>query len=323
MTARTRRGLLVRWLTVALTIGGAAAIIEETTPQAHQAAGVKLAFYNIRSGKGIPGLRGRPTPFADVNNCADTSKPLNAWGAGIVQRTIREATADDEVIALGLAESWKAVCASPENVRAALGWKAVSSSHNGVALVARYGLRDEVWQQLDTTQNSNPADTAWVLHAQVFADRAGRRTLPVFVAHWYGTGAGQTATYERQARQTLAFMRSKSAGKPHVLMGDLNVWTAASGTCRQTPNGDAALQALRSAGYVDAWPTTQGAADGSTGMLNRASCGTPEGTAWKRIDYAWSPAAYPPLGMQRFGMVPPGEAAPSDHYGIITRYGSP
>jgi hypothetical protein len=55
-------------------------------------------------------------------------------------------------------------------------------------------------------------------------------------------------------------------------------------------------------------------------MLNRAGCGAPEGSAWKRIDYAWSSTGYLPVDIIRFGVVPAGDAAPSDHYGIIVTY---
>src|SRR5262249_41242405 len=46
-------------------------------------------------------------------------------------------------------------------------------------------------------------------------------------------------------------------------------------------------------------------------------CGNPEGYAWKRIDYAWTPPTYLPIDIQRWAMNPPGDASPSDHYGII------
>jgi hypothetical protein len=72
---------------------------------------------------------------------------------------------------------------------------------------------------------------------------------------------------------------------------------------------------------VDAWPAVHGTAEGNTGMVNRSRCGQPEGAAWKRIDYAWAPR--PPLDMTRFGIVPPGDPAPSDHYGIVVRYPRP
>jgi len=319
----TRRVHAVALATGLWAASGAPAPASRTSPGQEDRA-IKVAFYNIRSGKGVPGFRGRAAAFADVANCTDSTKPVNAWGAGIVQRALQDAIGgDDEVIALGLAEAWTSVCASARNVRTALGWAAASSSHNGVAMVARYGLRNESWQQLDTAQNNNPADTAWVLHADVSLDRAQRQTLAVYVAHWYATGAQQSAGYERQARQTVAFMQQTSGGRPHVLIGDLNAWTAASETCRQQPNGAAAVAVLTSAGYVDAWPALHGTADGNTGMLNRAKCGQPEGAAWKRVDYAWSPRGLRPLDMTRFGIVPPGDPAPSDHYGIAVRYPRP
>jgi hypothetical protein len=49
---------------------------------------VKVAFYNIQGGKGEPGFPGRSQPFVDTANCVDTTKPLNAWGVGFVQRTL-------------------------------------------------------------------------------------------------------------------------------------------------------------------------------------------------------------------------------------------
>jgi exonuclease III len=290
-------------------------------PPVQGAVTVKIAFYNIRSGQGVPGLPGRPVSFSAGSNCRDRSKPLNAWGTGAVQKTLTSSLGDDpSIVALGLAEAWTATCASPESVRAALGWKAASASHNGVALVARYGFKGERWQQLDTSKNKSPGDTAWVLRADVCVDRSCQRQLPVYVAHWYGTGAQQQDIYANQARQTLAFMQSTSGRHPHVLIGDLNVWTARGPVCRQTPNGAAALDVLSNAHYVDAWQLLHATEDGSTGMLNRRGCGAPEGAAWKRIDYAWSPESFQPTAITRFGMVAPGNEAPSDHYGIIAVY---
>ena len=57
-------------------------------------------------------------------------------------------------------------------------------------------------------------------------------------------------------------------------------------------------------------------------MTNRAGCGNPVGATFKRIDYSWSKNILP-VSMQRFGMVPPGQPAPSDHYGIIIEYPRP
>ena len=183
-----------------------------------------------------------------------------------------------------------------------LGWKAASDVENGVALVARYGFTDERWQQLDTSRNKVPSDTAWVLRAAVCTEATCRRTLLTYVTHWYTTGPAQQSTYGTQARQTLDFMQATSEGKPHVLIGDLNVWTAPGAICRQTPNGAEALETLAAAKYIDAWRSVHGDQEGFTGMLNRRGCGDPEGSAWKRIDYAWSPSTYRPLDITRFGL---------------------
>jgi exonuclease III len=281
---------------------------------------VKLAFYNIKSGLGVQPLRSHAATFADGGNCTDSSKPMNAWGTGVVQKTLTGALSDPSVVALGLAEAWKATCASPEHVRAALDWKTTASVQNGTSLVARYGLKDQRWQQLDTSANRNPSDTAWVLRALVCTDPGCRDTLIAYVTHWSATGPKQREIYELQARQTVDWMRSTSGNERHVLIGDLNVWTANGEVCRQTPNGAAAIAVLSGAGYIDAWPRIHGDAEGYTGMLNRVRCGTPEGYAWKRIDYAWSPSNYPPRDISRFGVTPPGEPAPSDHYGIVVSY---
>ena len=121
-----------------------------------QPATVKVAYFNIQSGKGEPGLTGRPVVFSDNVNCTDPAAPLNAWGTGFLQQHLTAALADPSIVALGLAEAW--TCASPNNVRAALGWKATSTERNGVALLARHGFAGpEEWVQLDTSLNLNPA----------------------------------------------------------------------------------------------------------------------------------------------------------------------
>ena len=45
-----------------------------------------------------------------------------------------------------------------------------------------------------------------------------------------------------------------------------------------------AVQILKEADYVDAWPAVHGTAEGFTGMWSRSGCGEPEGYLWKRID---------------------------------------
>ena len=282
---------------------------------AQPAEPVAVAFYNIRAGQGIQPLRGHAALFVDGHNCTEANKPRNAWGAGIIQREFDRLNADPHVVALGLAEAW--FCASPENVRKALGWKQQTGEQNGTGLVARHGFRGKAdWLQLDTSQNKSPGDTMWVVRAVVCVDATCSRTLDVYAAHWSGTGPQGQQTSDRQAAESVKFM-SQSRG-PHVLIGDLNVFEGPSVVCNQKPN-NSSLDALRQAGYVDAWPAIHGRDPGFTGMLNRAGCGTPEGAPWKRIDYAWV-RGMTPIAIERFGMPAPGEAAPSDHVGIVATF---
>jgi hypothetical protein len=270
----------------------------------------------MRSGKGIAALPGHAAPYTDSANCTDPSQPLNAWGVGAVQTELLRALGDPAVIALAVNESWGTVCGSPENIRNALGWKAATRERNGVAIVARYGFAGaDEWLQLDTTLNPMPSDTMWVVRAPVCLDAACTQSMAVYAAHWYGTGTASETTFSRQAQQTVQFLTTTSGGQPHVFLGDLNVFEGAV-VCNQTPN-NTALSALRNAGYLDAWTTTNGAAEGYTGMVNRAGCGNPIGYPFKRIDYAWTPASFPAMAMTRFGIVPPGDAAPSDHFGVL------
>lgn len=276
----------------------------------------KLAFYNIRSGQGVQPLRGHPALFADGSNCDPSSnKPMNAWGVGIVQRELERLKNDQEVVALGLAEAW--ICASPRNVTRTLGWRQHTAERNGTALLARYGFAGkEEWLQLDTSRNTNPKDQMWIVRGAVCLDERCGSTIDVYAGHWYGTGPQSEATLDQQAEDTIRFM-SASRG-PHVLLGDLNIFEAAGVVCRQKPN-NTSLNFLRRAGYVDAWPAVHGSAEGFTGMLNRPGCGSPQGAPWKRIDYAWS-KGLTPVGIERFGLPTPGDAAPSDHAGIVAEY---
>jgi exonuclease III len=299
-------------LIVAAITGGAVA-------PAAQPRTFKLAFYNIRSGIGMQPLGRRPAPFAETVNCDPKMGPVNAWGVGMVQAELVKSIKNDPlVLALGLAEAWN--CASPAKVREALGWKADSSERNGVAIVARYGFAEKVeWLELDTRENANRRDTMWVVRGSVCVDASCNASVDAYSAHWAGTGPRWRETFNRQAQQTVAFME-KSAG-PHALLGDLNVFEGNGIVCRQRPN-NTSLVYLRRAGYVDAWPAIHGNAEGYTGMVNRRGCGVPEGYVWKRIDYAWS-KRLTPVSVRRFGIVPAGEAAPSDHLGIIAEYPFP
>jgi beta-lactam-binding protein with PASTA domain/regulation of enolase protein 1 (concanavalin A-like superfamily) len=284
----------------------------------------KLAFYNIQSGKGEPPLAGFPSSFSDTTNCTDTTKPMSAWGVGIVQRELVASIAEDPaVVALGLSEAWP--CASVSAVKGVLGWRSASSVRNGVAIVARYGFAGpEQWLQLDTSLNTSPQDTMWVLRLPVCLDDACTRNLVVFTAHWSGsalTHADSHLSAEIQAQQSIDFMSLLPAWQPQVLIGDLNVFAGTKVVCGQNPK-NRPLQMMRDAGYLDAWSAIEGLADGSTGMMNRAGCGTPQGALWKRIDYTWS-RNVAPLSIARFGMVEAGHEAPSDHAGIIAEFPFP
>src|SRR5512134_1625550 len=183
---------------------------------AAQTSTFKVAYWNIQSGKGEPALSGHSSTFSETANCTDTTQPINAWGVGLVQAHLRDSiAADPAIVALGLGEAWP--CGSPENVRKALGWKSRTSERNGVAIVARFGFAGpEEWVQLDTSRNTNPADTMWVLRMPVCLDSGCTRTINVFTAHWYGTGTDKNTTFERQAQQTVDFLQRAGGVQPHV-----------------------------------------------------------------------------------------------------------
>jgi hypothetical protein len=191
-------------------------------------------------------------------------------------------------------------------------------------VVARHGFGGpEVWQQLDTSLNALPHDTMWVLRVPVCADAACSQTVVMYAAHWYGSDAVKTAVYDRQAQQTVDFMRLTAGNEPHVLIGDLNAWESPTWQCGQSPT-PAGLPILRAAGYIDAWPRIHATAEGFTGMTNRNGCGAPAGYTWKRVDYSWSSPGLEPLDITRFARPDvPGDASPSDHFGIIATYPFP
>lgn len=153
-----------------------------------------------------------------------------------------------------------------------------------------------------------------------------RRVLPAVHAGLChalaGTGPTPNAEFDIQAKQTAQFLQATAGGLPHVLIGDLNIFEGTSVVCEQSPD-NTSLAYLRNAGYVDAWNLLRSGQDGTTGMLNRAGCGTPQGASWKRIDYIWSRSSFAPVDVQRFGLVTPGDAAPSDHHGIIATFPNP
>jgi hypothetical protein len=296
----------------------AIALVANARPAA--AGNFKVAYWNVKSGKGQVAMPGHPATFVDTSNCTDTTQPLNAWGVNLMQQElVAKIKNDPQIVALGLGEAWTTVCGSPENIRAVLGWKARTNEQNGVAVIARYGFAGAaVWQQLDTSLTPNPSDTMWVVKTPVCLDAGCTSSINLFTAHWTSGGA---RARDVEADQTVTFMSSLPVSEPRVLIGDLNIWEGTGTVCNQSPQ-NTALPKLRNAGYIDAWPTVNGAAEGYTGMTNRAGCGVPEGYTWKRIDYAWSKNLVP-VSMTRFGIVTPGDGSPSDHFGIITEYPQP
>jgi Bacterial Ig domain len=306
LLARRRARGLVCLLSLACLLTGSVA----------NAQTFKLAYWNIKSGKGQIALPGYPATFVDTSNCTDPTQPLNAWGVGLVPQELAKLAADPRIVALGLGEAW--ICGNSQRVRAALGWAATVTDQNGVSIVARYGFAGPLqWKQLDTSKAANPTDTKWVVRARVCLDAVCSNSIEVFTAHW---GGGGSEVMDVQAQETVTFMSALPAGEPHVLIGDLNVFETST-SCASTPLFTP-LAKLRNANYTDAWNYLNGSAAGYTGMTNRAGCGNPIGSTFKRIDYAWSRNLLP-VSMQRFAMVPPGEGAPSDHYGIIIEYPSP
>jgi endonuclease/exonuclease/phosphatase family metal-dependent hydrolase len=274
----------------------------------------KIANWNIRSGMGRCGVAGDPCTFTDsTTNCVDASAPLNAWGYGLPQAVLATLNRDPEVLALGLEEAWG--CGSSTNVRNALHWAYASPDYNGVALVTRFGISGS----LQVKQvGFPPVDTEprYVLGANVCVDAACSGTIRVYVAHLGGPTDDAIAV---QASTAVRWLASDSQGGRHVLVGDFNVADPAPtlvpcGMVVPSPT----LRVIRDAGYRDAWKTLA-LGDGDTATLNRQGCGNPVGGPWKRIDYAWY-TGVAPLAMQRFGMVPAGYAAPSDHFGIVARF---
>jgi hypothetical protein len=313
------RFLILGVCTWRLVSASAAPVAAQAAPTADS---FKVAYWNVQSGNGERPLAGRACGFTENGNCTDASLPLNAWGMHVVQDAlVQDIQQDPAMIALGLSEAWN--CGTAAAIQQVLGWAAKSTTRNGIALVAKYGFAGpEQWAQLDTSGNTNPADTMWMLRVPVCLDGSCQRSLLMYATHMYAaaaTDAGDYTVARTQAQQALAFTAAVDA--PHVVVGDFNVFEGTSVICGQNPRNEG-LKLFRAAGYLDAWLATNGTEDGSTGMWNRATCGVPEGSLWKRIDYGWSRSLVP-ISMKRFGMVQPGECAPSDHAGIIVEYALP
>ena len=289
--------------------------------QAQTGGTFKIAFWNIASGIGAQDLPGRTCSFVRTGNCTNPSLPLNAWGMHVVQdELVQRIRNDGAVVALGLAEAWS--CATPAAVQQVLGWKARSTARSGIALIARFGFGGpEEWIQLDTSGTTNPADTKFVLRVPVCLDQACTRSIVVYSTHLFAASDTEAIEYNKyatQVGQVLDFAAARSGTEPHVMIGDFNIFEGTSIVCAQKPK-NAGIRMLRAAGYLDAWSAVHGTEDGSTGMWNRSGCGVPEGNLWKRLDFGWTKRVNP-LTVTRFGMVVPGQCAPSDHAGILMEY---
>jgi endonuclease/exonuclease/phosphatase family metal-dependent hydrolase len=230
---------------------------------------------------------------------------LNAWGVGLPQRVLRHLRDDRGVIALALQEAWN--CAAPAHVNRVLGFESASREVEGVALVARYGMRGPVrYTRIDERHNR------WVVGGDVCLDPACATTVPIYSTHW-------GAPPDELVRQATATVEALSSVGRHVLLGDLNVhdidrWSPLVPCALGDRRGADALQILRGAGYRDAWRATHAGA-GWTGMASRPGCGLPSGSPYKRIDYVLTRGLVPRSSTQ-FAIAQPGADAPSDHRGL-------
>ena len=257
-------------------------------------------------------------PFnAATQNCTDTTKPLNAWGVGVPQALLANLKADSQVIAFGVSEAWN--CATPAAVQAVLGWPYVSASFNGTALLARYGIQGSIQSTVISAAGDDPE---YVIGADVCTNAGCTGTIRVYVTRNYTEGpAGATldAALLTQAQNMVAWINVQPHGDQHMIVGNFNATElngAPSGKCGdwwnyQTPS------VMRGEGYLDAWASLHDPSLGFTAQLNRHGCGSPDGAAYKRVDYAWV-KGMTVTATDLFGAVPGNTAAASDHFGLIT-----
>ena len=270
----------------------------------------RVATWNIRSGMGIRGFR-TTTWTHDTLNCTDRSKPMNAWGMGLPQQILRTLRGDTALVALAVQEAWN--CGAPARINEVLGFKLATREQEGVALLARYGLRGApVYRRIDDANNR------WVIGGNVCLDAACSTAVPMFSTHW---GGRTDDDGPRQAQATVAALRDQP--QPHLVMGDLNVfkidqWNPrAPCTLADSPGRTRAIAIMEGAGYVDAWKVTQ-AGEGWTGMTSRPGCGRPNGNLYKRIDYVFT-RGLRTIRTTRFARTQPGADAPSDHAGVMAQ----
>lgn len=278
------------------------------------AASFKIANWNVRSGMGIAG-KSNPKINSDTTDCTlNASKPGGPfWPAMNVVKD------DAAVIALGLQEAW--ACATPEKVRAYLGWKYATPEMNGTALVTRYGLKGKhIMKQIAFKGVEGASEDQWLFGGDVCRDAACSAVVRVYSAHF---AAPDDTGFTAQARNTVAYVTSQPSAERNIVIGDLNFFMAnrVLVPCGVTRTTSPPADVFAAAGYVDAWKALKGDADGATGMWNRPGCGNPDGGLFKRIDYIYS-RGIPPTEVRLFAMITPMvEDAPSDHAGIIATFG--
>jgi endonuclease/exonuclease/phosphatase family metal-dependent hydrolase len=285
----------------------AAQPVGQPVPSARDAM-FRVATWNIRSGMGIRGFTTRHWSH-DTLNCSDRSKPMNAWGVGLPQQILRQLRDDPTLVALAVQEAWN--CGAPVRINEVLGFKLATREQEGVALLARHGLKGApVYRRIDDRHNR------WVIGGTVCLDAACSAAVPMFSTHW---GSPADDDFPRQAQATVAALRDQP--QPHLVMGDLNVfridqWNPRTRCTQPDSTGRTnALAVMEGAGYVDAWKATQ-SGEGWTGMTSRPGCGRPDGSLYKRIDYVFT-RGLRAVRVTRFARPEPGADAPSDHVGLM------
>ena len=265
----------------------------------------KVATWNIRSGMGIRGFTSSGWS-SDTLNCTDASKPMNAWGIGLPQGELARMRDDPSIVAVALQEAWN--CGNPSNVNSVLGFRDMSREQNGTAVAARYGFAAPPTYTRITGQD-------WLVGGDVCLNAACTTSIPMFSTHW----TPPNNEFGGTAQRTIELLAGHR--KPHVLLGDLNVYRIDAWnpdvpcTGPDHPGRVEAIQRMEAAGYLDAWKVTQ-VSEGWTGMASRAGCGLPSGNLFKRIDYVYA-MDLRPVSAMRLARAAPGADSPSDHVALV------
>jgi hypothetical protein len=287
----------MRSTTLNLVAGAAVSIGLLLAGAAEALAGWKVAHWNVQSGFGKAGWVSGCS-FKPGSNCS-----ANAWGSGAMKQTLIDKVKNDpKVVALTLNEAW--TCATPKRIQSLLGFAAVAPGTSsgeiaGVSIVARYGFAGAP-EVKALPKCSSTAEQRYVVRAPVYVDSARTKVVQVFTTHWTGCSA--------EADATVAFMQ-RYAYKPRSFTGDLNV---------KNGSGDP-ITKLKAASYGDVWAKLYGTAGGPTATWN-SSYGSPAGSLYKRIDYAFS-KTLTPLSFGRFNYTgTAGACKLADHAGIVVEY---